>query len=381
MKSFLQCTVALAAIGIAPALAEGWNGAYIGVNLGYNWGNANTSYTALPDEDSFTDLANQTQKLSPHGVMAGGQAGYNWQFGENARWLIGMQTDFDWANVSRTRVISPVIDAAGDSDGASSFLGTRERLGTFGTTRLRFGAALTDRFLVYATGGAAYGDVRYDGEVSYPDEDYYATRKRLKLGWTAGGGFDWMIAPRWFANLEYLYYDLGNETCVAAADPADDDFAVGFRWKTTGQIARIGINYMLQDDPPPPQSPESAAPPPPLPPPAKNFIVFFDFNKSNLMPDALTIVQEAVKTAKAGNMVRMTITGHTDTVGTHAFNQDLSERRAEAVKEEMVTEGINDSQISTLGKSFDDPLVPTGPGVREPQNRRAVIVLGNNAGM
>ena len=80
-------------------------------------------------------------------------------------------------------------------------------------------------------------------------------------------------------------------------------------------------------------------------------------------------------------MVKVFITGHTDTVGSHSYNQGLSERRAEAVKDEMVTEGLDGSQISTVGKSFDDPLVPTGPGVREPQNRRAVIALGDNAGM
>jgi len=59
-----------------------------------------------------------------------------------------------------------------------------------------------------------------------------------------------------------------------------------------------------------------------------------------------------------------------------ANNQGLSVRRAESVKGEMVREGMDGSQISIEGKSFHDPLVPTGPGVREPQNRRAVIDLG-----
>ncbi len=48
-------------------------------------------------------------------------------------------------------------------------------------------------------------------------------------------------------------------------------------------------------------------------------------------------------------------------------------RRADAVKDEMVRQGIDAGGITTQGKSFHDPLVPTGPGVREPQNRRAVI--------
>jgi outer membrane protein OmpA-like peptidoglycan-associated protein len=50
------------------------------------------------------------------------------------------------------------------------------------------------------------------------------------------------------------------------------------------------------------------------------------------------------------------------------------------VKEEMMHQGMNADDITTVGKSFDDPLVPTGPGVREPQNRRAVIDLGAGSG-
>ena len=75
-------------------------------------------------------------------------------------------------------------------------------------------------------------------------------------------------------------------------------------------------------------------------------------------------------------MVRIVVTGHTDTVGSMAYNQRLSERRADAVKTEMVREGLNADDISTVGRNFSEPLVPTGPGVREPQNRRAVIDLG-----
>jgi outer membrane protein OmpA-like peptidoglycan-associated protein len=74
-------------------------------------------------------------------------------------------------------------------------------------------------------------------------------------------------------------------------------------------------------------------------------------------------------------MVRIVVTGHTDTVGSQAYNQALSERRAEAVEAEMVRQGLTPDQIETVGRSFSEPLVQTGPGVREPQNRRAVIDL------
>ena len=139
------------------------------------------------------------------------------------------------------------------------------------------------------------------------------------------------------------------------------------------QAVLVGLRWYLESAPPPPPPP-----PPPVvaPPPVKTFIVFFDFNKSNLTAEALSVVQEAVKVAKANGFVKVMVTGHTDTVGSDSYNQGLSVRRAEAVKDEMTREGMDGSTISIEGKSFHDPLVPTGPGVREPQNRRAVIDLG-----
>jgi OOP family OmpA-OmpF porin len=133
--------------------------------------------------------------------------------------------------------------------------------------------------------------------------------------------------------------------------------------------------------PPPPPPPVVQPPPPPLaqaappPPPVRMFVVFFDFDKYDLTEQAETIVGEAVAAARR-QPVRVFITGHTDTVGSREYNQRLSERRALSVKNAMVRGGINADEISTVGRNFSDPLVPTGPGIREPQNRRAVIDLG-----
>jgi outer membrane protein OmpA-like peptidoglycan-associated protein len=121
------------------------------------------------------------------------------------------------------------------------------------------------------------------------------------------------------------------------------------------------------------------APPAPTPPPAINrFVVFFDFDKSNLTAESLQVVSLAVKTGKDSGMARIAVTGHTDTVGSQRYNQALSERRAKAVKTEMMRLGMVGTDITTIGKSFSEPLVATGPGVREPQNRRAMIDLGYN---
>ncbi|MGA7714099.1 MAG: OmpA family protein [Rhizomicrobium sp.] len=135
------------------------------------------------------------------------------------------------------------------------------------------------------------------------------------------------------------------------------------------QALMLSVRFFMSPPPPPP-------PPPRPPPPVKTYIVFFDFDKSNLTEKAQEVVAEAVKTAKANGFVKVLVVGHTDTVGSDKYNQALSVRRAQAVKDEMVREGLGGDGISIEGKSFHDPLVPTGPGVREPQNRRAVIDLG-----
>jgi outer membrane protein OmpA-like peptidoglycan-associated protein len=139
---------------------------------------------------------------------------------------------------------------------------------------------------------------------------------------------------------------------------------------------------------PPPAPPPAYVPAPYVEPapaaaavilPAREFMVFFDFDKSNLTREAREIVSAAVKTAKDRGAVRIVVTGHTDTVGSLRYNQALSERRANSVKTEMVKQGMDSTMIATIGKSFTDPLVQTGPGVREPQNRRAMIDIGTGA--
>ncbi|MDB5359162.1 MAG: hypothetical protein JWO51_459, partial [Rhodospirillales bacterium] len=77
----------------------------------------------------------------------------------------------------------------------------------------------------------------------------------------------------------------------------------------------------------------------------------------------------------AGHMTQINVTGHTDTVGSAKYNQALSERRAAAVKQQLITDGVPSAEIATSGVGKSGLLVPTADGVREPQNRRAEIVL------
>ncbi len=144
---------------------------------------------------------------------------------------------------------------------------------------------------------------------------------------------------------------------------------------SSGFDVAAGVGEMsLRAAAPPPPAVAMVAPPPP---PVRHFVVFFDFNRASLTPEAREVVARAVDTAQHSGAVRIRITGHTDTVGSASYNQGLSVRRATSVKTAMVHDGLNPASIAIEGRGFRDPLVPTGRGVREPQNRRAVIDLGN----
>lgn len=153
----------------------------------------------------------------------------------------------------------------------------------------------------------------------------------------------------------------------------------------------VGLRFSFGAPPaPPPPAPEPVAqaePAPPPPPPApepepepepvvpRTFLVFFDFDRSNLTEEALAIVAAAADAARQGNVARIVAAGHADTSGPADYNTGLSERRADAVRAELVRLGIGDGDITTRALGETDPLVPTPDGVREPQNRRVEIVL------
>jgi outer membrane protein OmpA-like peptidoglycan-associated protein len=109
-------------------------------------------------------------------------------------------------------------------------------------------------------------------------------------------------------------------------------------------------------------------------------MVFFDFNKSDLTPQAVAIVDQAAANAGPAKVTRIDVTGHTDTVGSDAYNMRLSRRRAESVAAELEAKGVPSSEIAIYAKGKHDLLVPTGDGVKEPQNRRVQIVYEGEAG-
>ncbi len=136
----------------------------------------------------------------------------------------------------------------------------------------------------------------------------------------------------------------------------------------------VGFRYNFGQVPPPPPPVPVAAPAPAVQP-ARSYLVFFDWDKYTLTMRARQIIREAADASTHVQVTRIEVNGYTDTSGTPQYNMGLSIRRASAVKAELIRDGVPPSVITTQGFGDTHLLVPTGPGVREPQNRRVEIIL------
>src|SRR5579862_3799932 len=171
----------------------------------------------------------------------------------------------------------------------------------------------------------------------------------------------------WLADTVSISQNLPSFNRVAVSQPLT--IGIDLSWQLGQPAATPAEGAPVVPAPPP------AAPPAPVVEAKRSFQVFFDFDKSNITDAAAKVIQAAADAVKQGNVVQITVTGHTDTVGTASYNQGLSERRAASVKTQLVTDGVAAGEITTVGVGKNGLLVPTADGVREPQNRRAEIVL------
>ena len=136
----------------------------------------------------------------------------------------------------------------------------------------------------------------------------------------------------------------------------------------------IGLRYNFgQPTPAPPPAPLPVAAP--APEPARSYLVFFDWDKAELTDRARQIIKDAADNSTHVQYTRIEVNGYTDTSGTPKYNQGLSVRRAQAVAAELTKNGVPQSSIDIQGFGDTHLLVPTGPGVREPQNRRVEIII------
>lgn len=221
---------------IAPIFT--WTGFYVGANAGASFATFDTTVvgTAANTIGNVAALRRpQSFSTDKTGFIGGGQVGYNYQIGSI---VLGAEADLQYTDVKSTNAF------LGTSGATSVF---RQEMEYLGTVRLRAGYAV-DRFLVYATGGLAYGEVKNNAtffSATVPGQiDYFGSRSDMQVGYTVGGGVEYAFTNNLSAKAEYLYYDLGkknNPVNLTAAGPAGGSYVA--RNETSGHIVRVGLNY------------------------------------------------------------------------------------------------------------------------------------------
>ena len=203
--------------------------------------------------------------------------------------------------------------------------------------------------------------------------NFTASASDWKFAYQGIAGVRYTINPTWSVNLDYRYF--------ATLDPKFDINFFGFHTTQKMQYHThnifLGLAYHIV--PPPPAPPVAVAPPPPpvAPPPAaaKQFVVYFEFDKSNLTPEGAKVVSDAAAAFRAGGSAQVAVSGYTDLAGTQQYNIGLSKRRADTVRAGLVKAGVPNNVISESWHGKENPAVPTPDGVREPRNRRVEIML------
>jgi outer membrane immunogenic protein len=252
-----------------------WTGLYIGINAGYTWSNNNNVDTDAANVSSIAglngDIGGEVATLATgdvpvqtNGFIGGGQIGYNWQFANN--FVVGIEADIQGVaganrtgSLAQSGVVPGSVGIGGVPVSASSVITSTKDIHYLGTVRGRLGFTLTPTFLVYGTGGLAYGGVSSStnitetlGFTDTPDPfGTFGNFSQSRVGWTAGGGLEWLFAPNWSLKVEYLYYDLGRVTYPLTPIQQFGGFgtlletvtAVQSSTRFNGNIVRAGLNY------------------------------------------------------------------------------------------------------------------------------------------
>jgi outer membrane protein OmpA-like peptidoglycan-associated protein len=174
-------------------------------------------------------------------------------------------------------------------------------------------------------------------------------------------GLAWHITNQWAVGIEGRYLGTTNPSFTVAGQT--------FSYSNNTISALVGIAYKFGPPAPAMAPPPAAAPVPP------SFMVFFDWDRANLSAQALNTIKQAANAYKTKGQARVTATGHADRSGPENYNMTLSLRRANAVKDALVKEGVPATAIAVVGRGESMPLVQTADGVREPQNRRVEILV------
>jgi OmpA-OmpF porin, OOP family len=316
------------------AQAQPVTGLYVGAGAGVNF----------MSQEKFTAPDGSTANLSTNtggvGVLSLG-----WGFGNGLR----AEIEGDYRYNGLNKISTP------DSSASASVSGSEQKFGPMVNIVYDF-TTLSPAIIPYVGAGIGYQWADLSGGGISKTEGAFAYQAII------GAAVPIPPVPGLAVTGEFRFMGLaGNRTYGAITANDDYNYAV-----------MIGLRYAFWAPPPPPPPAPMAAP---APAPARSYLVFFDWDKATLTPRAQQIIGEAAANSTKVKYTQIQVNGYTDTSGTPQYNQGLSIRRAQAVAAELVKDGVPKAAISIQGFGETHLLVPTGPGVREPQNRRVEIII------
>ncbi|GGE94960.1 OmpA family protein [Sphingomonas prati] len=366
----LAITVALATTALAtPAMAKD-NAWYVGVEGG-----------AMLVEDSKFDIGTVNNGLSvdhEYGFDVDGIVGYD--FGP-----VRIEGEVGYKKAENEALTKSGLanSFGGVPNGRyeSKRSGSTDALSFMVNGLLDFGA--DDGLNGYVGGGAGIARVsaniyRFNGGINAIDDS------DTRFAWQAIAGVRYPVTDNVDFGLKYRFFNVDN----LRYSGGNGQEAEG-RFRSHSLLASLVFNFGEPAAPPPvepapapaPLPPEPVAPAPVAPIPAGPFIVFFDWDKSDITPEAATILDNAAQAFATSGSASVMLAGHADKSGSDRYNVGLSQRRADAVKSYLSGKGIGEGSITTEAFGESRPLVETADGVREPQNRRVEITYGPGSGM
>ncbi|MHA7872199.1 MAG: OmpA family protein, partial [Hyphococcus sp.] len=248
-------------------------------------------------------------------------------------------------------------------------------------------------FTPYIGGGAGIANIDPDisganafGAPAAPMTIAYGGSRSL-FAYQGIAGVAFQLAERVALDVSYRYFatEKGNFDGTLNGAPANFDVSyhthslfAGLRWNFAGPPAPPvqykdcwdGSSVPMTSECPP-QLVESAD----VDLDPVNFTVYFDYDKSNLTSQASALIQEAAARALENDIETVVVAGNTDTSGSSAYNQALSERRARVVRDALIANGVAADRIRMEAYGETNLAKPTPDGVREPLNRRTEVTI------
>jgi OmpA-OmpF porin, OOP family len=356
MKMTRDVSIALAAAALivpmsGAAQASQHQGVYLGAAAGIT----------MPT-DSETRFANSQNDIEFNtGFVGLGTVGYAWGNG------LRTEAELGWRGAEVDTITGTGSGPArtGDLDALTAMF------------NVLYDFDLDSWIVPYVGGGIGYASLSADG-IRQAINGSTIDGDEGQFAYQGIAGFEVPIDHNWSVTADYRYLaamDATYETQTAT---------VGAKTEYASHNILLGIRYLFGEPkvvaapaPAPKPAPAKPVAKPAIPAVPQTYMVFFDFDQTTLTPEAERILATVAGDFKKGKPVRVHVSGHADRSGTDKYNMNLSSKRASVVKAELARLGLPEDMIVTRAAGEAEPMIPTADGVREAQNRRAEIFIGD----